>query len=291
MSTVYLNGEFLPKEEARISVDDRGFLLSDGIYEVSAAYRGRFFRMDRHLDRMRFGLRELRIAYDPGDLPEVHERLLDENGLGNVEVSTVYVQVTRGVAPRTHHFPPGPVAPSVYAFASEFIRPSREAWERGYRSITVPDRRWSRVDIKSIALLPNVLAQQAAVDAGARDAILVKDGIAVEGSHNNLFAVFGETVVTHPASNLILHGITREYVLELAMGLGYPVEERALQVEEIYSAEELFFTGTTTEVRPTVSVDGRAIGSGGVGPVTRALYDAFLQGVAGAPAGAATARS
>ncbi len=279
MGTVYLNGEFLPKAEARVSVDDRGFLLADGIYEVSAAYRGRFFRLGRHLDRMRFGLRELKIGYDPSPLVEVHEQLLRRNDLEGAEVSTVYVQITRGVANRTHHFPAPPLPPTVYAFAARYVRPPREEWEKGYRAIMVPDRRWSRVDIKSIALLPNVLAQQAAVEAGAKDALLVKDGVALEGSHNNVFAVFGKTVVTHPASNAILHGITREYVLELARSLGFPVHERAIQVEDLLGASEVFFTGTTTEIRPTVELDGRSVGDGRVGPVSRALYEAFLEGV------------
>lgn len=279
MVTVYLNGEYLPDREARVSVNDRGFLFGDGVYEVTPAYRGAFFRLERHLERLRKGLGTLRIDYAPEELEEVHRRLLHENDLEREEVSTVYVQVTRGVAPRTHHFPPDPVAPTVYAFAAPYRRPSRERWEEGYRAITVPDRRWSRVDVKSIALLPNVLAQQAAVDAGVKDAILVRNGVALEGSHNNLFAVVDGAVVTHPSTNEILHGVTRAYVLELAREVGIPVEERALQVEQLFGADEVFLTGTTTEVRPCVEVDGRRIGSGAVGPVTRRLFDAFLEGI------------
>lgn len=279
MSTVYLNGEYLSKNEARVSVDDRGFLFGDGVYEVTPAYRGTFFRLNRHLDRMRRGLDALRIDYDVSDLPGIHERLVAENGLTDEEVSVVYIQVTRGAAPRTHHFPPEPVDPTVYAFADVYHRPSRERWSRGYRAVTVPDRRWARVDIKSIALLPNVLSQQAAVDAGVKDAVLVKDGVALEGAHNNLFFVFDDTVVTHPASHEILHGITREFVLELARSEGLDVEERAVPVEAMFEADEVFFTGTTTEVRPCVEVDGRPVGDGEVGPVTRRLFDAFLDGV------------
>lgn len=291
MSTVYLNGAFIPKEDARIPVDDRGFLFGDGVYEVTPAYRGRFFRMERHLARLRGGLSALRIDYDPTDFGELHERMLVENGLEDDDISYVYMQVTRGVAPRTHHFPPTPVPPTVYAYASGYARPVREVWERGFGAVTVPDRRWSRVDIKSIALLPNVLAQQAAVDAGVKDAIFVRDGVAMEGSHNNLFAVYDDTLVTHPASNLILHGITREVVLELARERAIPVEERAIPIEELWDADELFFTGTTTEIRPTVTVDGRTIGDGRVGPVTRALFDALLETLereTGAPQHAAT---
>jgi len=279
MSTVYLNGSYVPKEEALIPVDDRGFLLSDGIYEVTPAYAGRFFRMDRHLARMRRGLGELRIAFDPERLREVHRRLLADNGLEDEEVSIVYVQVTRGVAPRTHAFPEGRVEPTVYAFAKAFQRPPREAWEQGFAAVTVPDRRWARVDIKSIALLPNVLAQQAAAEAGATDALLVKDGVAIEGAHSNFFAVLGGTVVTHPRSNAILPGITREYVLELVDELGLPAEERPIQLEELLGAEEAFFTGTTTEIRPTVRIDGRAVGEGRPGPITKRISEAFHEGV------------
>lgn len=290
METVYLNGSYLPGSEARISVHDRGFLLSDGVYEVTPAYRGRFFRLDRHLRRFRRGLNALRIGLDPGNLGEVHRRLLSENDLEGEEASIVYVQVTRGAAPRTHAFPTDPVEPTVYAFAKAYRRPSRERWEEGFSCVTVPDRRWSRVDIKSISLLPNVLAMQAAVDRGADEALLVRDGVALEGAHNNVFAVLDGTLVTHPATNLILHGITRELVLELARKADRPVRERPIQVEELEDAEEVFFTGTTTEVKPIVRVDGRPVGDGRVGPVTRALFEAFL-GRIEEEVGAAAARA
>lgn len=279
MSIVYLNGAFVDAAEARIPVEDRGFLFADGIYEVTPAYRGRFFLMDRHRDRLLKGLCELRIDADTSGLADVHDRLLRENGLADEEVAYVYLQITRGVAPRTHAFPKSPVAPTVYAFAKAYRRPDREVWDRGFEAVTVPDRRWARVDIKTIALLPNVLAQQAAAEAGVADALLVRDGIALEGAHNNFFAVFGETVVTHPKSNVILHGITRGYVVEMARELGLDVQERPIQVEELARADEAFFTGTTTEVRPTVRIDGRPVGKGSVGPVTRRLFDAFLQRV------------
>ena len=276
MSVVFLNGEYLPKAEARVSVDDRGFLFSDGVYEVTAAYRGRLFRFEEHVERMAKGLHALRIGYDPAALREVKQELLERNGLADAEAAYVYVQVTRGVAPRTHAFPKDTPRPTVYGFANPYHRPERERWERGFRAVTIPDTRWARVDIKAISLLPNVLAQQAAVDAGVDDAIYVKDGIAMEGAHNNLFAVFDGVVVTAPKSNYILHGISRDVVIQLAHGLSIPVEERSIPLAELYRADEVFFTGTTTEVRPTVEVDGRQIGNGTVGPVSRRLFDAFL---------------
>lgn len=279
MSLVYLNGAWKRPEEALVPVGDRGFLLSDGIYEVTPAYRGRFFLMDRHRERLLRGMCELRIDADIDRLGQVHEELLDHNDLRGTEISYVYLQITRGVAPRTHAFPKDPVPPTVYAFAKEYRRPDPDRWGAGFEAITVPDRRWARVDIKTISLLPNVLAQQAAVDAGVSDAIMVRDGVALEGAHNNFFAVFGETVVTHPTTNVILPGITRAYVIELARELGLGVEERPIQVEELTRADETFFTGTTTEIRPTVAIDGRPVGAGEVGPVTRRLFDAFLERV------------
>lgn len=277
---VYLNGEYMPRPEARVPVGDRGFLFADGVYEVSPAYRGRFFRLDRHVARMRRGLCALDLDARLEGLEEVHAELLRRNGLEDEEVSVVYYQVTRGVAPRSHHFPRPAPEPTVYAYAGPYRRPPREEWEEGYAAITVPDQRWGRADLKTTQLLPNSLAQEQAKRAGVADAIFVRDGLALEGAHNNLFAVVGETVVTHPASNQVLPGVVRDYVLELAREEGLSVEERPLPVDELQYVGELFFTGTTTEIRPTVEVDERPVGDGRVGPVTRRLYDAFLRGVA-----------
>jgi D-alanine transaminase len=276
MSIVYLNGEYIPKEKAFVSVDDRGFLFGDGIYEVTAVYRGRLFRWDRHLARMKRGLAALRIDFDPSSLEEVHHRLIRDNGLSDVKISYVYAEITRGVAKRTHKFPPIPPTPTVYLYSGEYNRPSREEWEKGYRSVTVPDQRWARRDQKTIQLLANVFAAQAAVDHGVDEIVFVHEGMAIEGSHNNFFMVFGNTVVTHPLSNQILPGITREVVIELANRLGYEVQERPVPLAEMFEADEVFHSGTLSEVKPSVEVDGRTIGDGKVGPVTRALFDAFL---------------
>ena len=222
------------------------------------------------------GLSALGIAFDAASLERVKQELLARNGLDDVPVAYVYVQVTRGVAPRTHAFPDPPVAPTVYGFANEYRRPALERWQQGYDAITIPDQRWARADIKAIALLPNVLAQQAAVEADVTDTIFVRDGIALEGSHANLFAVFDGVLTTAPRSNYILHGVTREFVIELADALGIPVEERAFTLRELYAADEVFLSGTTTEVRPSVEIDGRKIGDGRVGPVARSLFESFL---------------
>jgi D-alanine transaminase len=277
MNLVYLNGQYLPKEEAFVSVDDRGFLFGDGIYEVTAIYGGKPFRFDRHLARINRGLSALRIEFDPSGLEEIHHRLVQDNGLDSVQVSYVYTQITRGVAKRTHKFPPDPPPPTVYLFSGEYQRPPREAWERGYRSVTVHDQRWARRDLKTIQLLANVFGAQAAVDQGVDEIVFVNEGMAIEGSHNNFFMVFGKTLATHPLSNQILPGITREVVFDLAARLGYEVQERPVPVAEMFQADEAFHSGTLSEVKPCVEVDGIPIGDGKVGPVTRALFDAFLE--------------
>jgi D-alanine transaminase len=281
MSTVYLNGEFLPEEEARISANDRGFLLADGLYEVTPVYRGKLFLADRHIARLDRGLSELRIDFDTAAVEGIKRTLVQENRLEGAETALVYLQVTRGVAPRTHAFPKDPVPPTVYAFARAWQRPSRERWEQGFRAITVPDDRWMRVDIKTIQLLPNALAMQAAAEADAQNVVFVRDGVVTEGGHANLFAVLDGVLRTHPADNLILHGITRGFVLELARAAQIPVQERAFTAEELVRAGEVFYTGTTTEVYPVVDIDGRAVGDGSVGPVTRGLHAAFMDVLAG----------
>ncbi len=276
---VYLNGEYVRKEEARISVDDRGFLLADGVYEVTPAYHGELFKLDRHLERLAGGLEALRIESDVAALAEVHDRLLELNELTAAPAAMIYIQVTRGpAAARTHGFPAS-TQPTVYAFARSWDPPGIERWEEGWSAVTVPDRRWARVDIKSIALLPNVLAQQAALDAGADESILVRDGVALEGAHANLFIVRDGALITHPRTHQILAGVTRETVLELADELGLTSDERPNQVEELATAEEVFLTGTTTEIRPIVKLNGRPVGPGKPGPISRRLFEAYRERV------------
>ena len=277
MSTVYLNGAFVPSEEAVVSVEDRGFLLGDGVYEVAPFYEGVALFLDRHMRRLRRSLDAIRIDFDVTGLDGILRKLVLLNQLEGADRSLVYLQITRGCALRTHYFPEGRVEPTVYAFAKTWSRPADEVWNRGFRAITVPDLRWPRVDIKTICLLPNALAFQAAKDAGVDDCILVKDGVAIEGAHQNFWGVFDGVAVTHPETNLILSGITRGVVLELAHARGIPVVERPIMLEELSEAEELFYTGTTGEVRPCVEVDGRPVGDGRVGPVTRALSRALLE--------------
>jgi len=275
---VYLDGRYLPKEEAFVSVDDRGFLFGDGVYEVTRSMRGALFQEGEHWRRLEFGMREIGIdasGIDRGSIREIYEHLIAENGLAEAD-ATVYLQITRGCAPRTHAFPRPACAPTVYAFASPFNIPT-ELRREGVHAITHPDIRWARCDIKTINLLPNVVAKQRAVEAGAWEAILVRDGVLMEGSSTNLFGVVDGELRTAPKTNYILPGITRDVLLVLATELGVRYRETPIFTSQIGRLEELFVTGTTTDVQPIVRLDGRPVGDGTVGPVARALQRALME--------------
>jgi D-alanine transaminase len=270
---VYLNGSFLPKEQALVPVEDRGFIFGDGVYEVWRIVNGQLFESDRHMARLTRGLGELRIA-PPADaalvrIQEIADRLIAENGLADGE-GTLYLEITRGVAPRAHHFPPAGTAPTVFAMARPFV-PPEELRAKGVTAVTVPDIRWMRCDIKTIQLLPNVMAKQAATERGAFEAILVRDGVVTEGSHANVIGVIGGEIRTHPTNNLILPGITRAVVLELARGAGIPVREEPFLASELPRVDELFIAGTTADVMPIVRVDDHMIGRGVPGPIAQRL--------------------
>lgn len=281
---VYLNGDFIPHEDARVPVDDRGFLFADGVYEVVRVYDGRVFLWPEHLQRLHDGLAAVGIA-DPDThrLEDVALRLLAKNGLNEGD-ATVYVQVTRGAAPRKHAFPSPAVAPTVYVAARPFTTYPADFFQKGVAAITVPDTRWARCDIKSIALLPNVLANQQAHASDAFEALFVRDGVVLEGSHSNLLAVYDDTLVTYPACNYILAGITRELVLELAERVGIAVRLGAIAAERLFEADELFLSGTTTEIMPVARVDGRTVGGGAPGAITRELQQAFRERIRNAAA-------
>lgn len=270
---VYLNGQFLPKTEARISPDDRAFLFADGAYEVVRAYRGHLFRAKEHWDRFDYSLKALRIAPPANtDFSAIATELLKRNQLLEAE-ATVYLQVTRGAAPRKHAFP-ADTAPTVYAFAAPFANPV-EKWTNGVKIITLPDQRWARCDIKSISLLPNVLANQQAQEAGAHEAILVRDGFALEGSLSNFAAVLDGVLRTAPRTNYILPGISRLVALGLCSALRIPVREFPVAEAELKCATEAMLFGTTNEVMPVVQINDRKLGDGRPGPVTRQLQQAF----------------
>ena len=273
----YLNGEFVPRDEARISVDDRGFLFADGIYEVVRVHKGRTVAMREHLLRFEAGLRALQIDFgDVAGLADVARKLMEENGHDEGE-ATIYFQITRGTAPRIHAFPQPAVKPTVFITTRRFPGYPDDFFLDGVEAITVPDDRWARCDVKSISLLPNVLANQRAHAAGAFEALFVRDGIVLEGSHANVFAVLDGRLVTYPACNYILNGITRMQVLALAQELGIPGGEGFLPYARLFEAEEIFLSGTTTEVMPVVRVDGRKVFDGEPGPVTRKLQKAYRE--------------
>jgi len=271
---VYFNGEFLSKDAVRLSPDDRGFLFGDGVYEATASYDGRFLALDRHMARLQRGLDELEIGGVAADsLIPVHHELLRQNDLTSTW-AMVYVQVTRGAAAqRTHAFPAPRVPATVYAVARKVV-PKYSA-ERGVGAITVPDLRWSRCDLKTTNILPNCLANQQAQEAGCYEAIFVRDGAALEGTHTGLFAVIGGELRTSPLSNYMLPSVTRELVLDLCCRHGIPVRETALPIDELRAAEEIFLVGTTSEVLPVVDLDGRKLGGGVPGPISRRLQSLF----------------
>ncbi|MBN1994796.1 MAG: D-amino-acid transaminase [Anaerolineae bacterium] len=275
---VYFNGQYLPKQEAKISPDDRGFLFADGVYEVIRAYQGRLFQTDPHLQRLARSLRELQIGGpDPEIFREVAQQLLHHNQLGDSD-ALVYIQVTRGAAPRRHTFPGSHVSPTVYATATPF-NPPREKMEQGIKIILTPDLRWTRCDIKSVSLLPNVLASQQAQESDAAEAVFVRDGALTEGTHTNFAAVRNGQLVTYPKSHYILGGITREVVLSLCANLNIPVKEFPLLEKDLPSAEEMMLLGTTSEIMPVVRVNDWPVGDGQPGPITQKLQQAFRRRV------------
>lgn len=273
---VYLDGNFVPLEEASVSPLDRGFMFADGVYEVVRSYRGSLFQQEAHIKRLRSSLREIRIGQGAADgIDGIFPDLLERNGLTDSE-ALVYLQVTRGAAPRAHQFPVPEGPPTVYAHAVPFDPPFEQR-DRGIPVILVPDTRWSRCDIKSTALLPNILARQMAEDAGAGESIFIRDGMVTEGSSSTFCAVFSGTVVTHPESNVVLPGITKKVVFDLCARTGIPVAERPFREDELSRAAEMMLLSTSREVMPVVSVDGLEVGDGTPGQLTRKIQAAFSE--------------
>lgn len=280
MPILYLNGRYVPEAQAAISPLDRGFLFADAIYEVVRYHRGRPYRLAEHVERMREGFAAIRLEASPDFFPEVGGRLLEENGLSDKD-AFVYAQVSRGAAPRYHAFPPEGTTPTIFAFAREVDPPPPP---EGGKAILLTDERWGRCDIKSVMLLPNVLAAQKAREAGAIEAILVRDGFALEATKANLFIAAKGVLRTAPNGPRILPGVTRTATIAAARRLGLTVEERAFTVEEMHAAQEVFLASTTLWTYPIVSVEGRVIGNGKPGPVARMLREALVAEFQGAGA-------
>jgi D-alanine transaminase len=272
-----LNGEHMPLSAVRISALDRGFLFGDAVYEVLRIYNGKPWLVDEHFARLGRSLGSIRIH--GVDLARLRQRMMETIAAGPFAEAIVYIQITRGAAPRTHTFP-GNVTPLEFLYVQEFRDPYVQARQEGAAVVTVPDIRWGHCDIKSTNLLANVLAAQTAKEAGCVEALLCSDeGIVSEGTHTSFFGVLDGKVLTAPNSNHILPGITRGLVLRLAQRARIDLHEHELRRPDLTRVSELFLTGTTSEVLPVVRVDGQPIADGKPGPVTRRFQQAYREAV------------
>ena len=268
----YLNGEYLPLSEARISPLDRGFLFGDGAYEVVPVYSRRPFRLDEHLRRLQTTLDGIRLA-NPHSVEQWREIILRIVADADFDDQAVYIQVTRGAdSKRDQAFPRG-VPPTVFLFTSPLVRPTPEQRASGVAAITAEDIRWARCDLKAVALLANVLLRQQAVDAGCAETIMLRDGFMTEGAASNIFVVKDGVILTPPQDGRILPGITYDVVLELAARHGAAHAVRPVSEAELRSADEVWMTSSTKEVLAIVTLDGRPVGLGQPGPVTRRMHD------------------
>jgi D-alanine transaminase len=272
-----LNGVQMPLEEVKISALDRGFLFGDSVYEVLRIYRGKPWLLEPHWQRFAASLDAVRIG--GVDLDRLKRRMLDTIAAGSFQEALAYLQITRGVAPRRHVFPEN-TPPTEFLYIQEFSDPYVSKRREGVAVITQPDLRWQRCDIKSTNLLGNVLAMQAADEAGCTEALLyAADGTMTEATHTSFFAVMDGTLVTTPTGSAILPGITRRFLLELAGQIGVPCRQRTLRRHDLTTVSELLLSGTTVEVLPIVRLDGAPVGNGRVGPVTLRLLDVYQAAV------------
>lgn len=274
MSIVYLNGEFLPPEQAMVPVMDRGYLFGDGVYEVIPAYGGKAFRLPQHLKRLRNSLDAIRIPspFDDAQWRSVLDELLRRNP---GEDQSIYLQVTRGVMKKRDHAFDDSLKPSLFAMVTPIAPADPSLASEGIKAITLNDIRWQSCHIKAITLLPNVLLRQQAIDAGAVEAILIKDGYATEGAASNLFIVHNGILMTPPKGPRLLPGITRDLILELAAHHALPYRESDISSEDLINADEIWLTSSTKEIMPVTSLDNVRVGDGKPGAVYKrmsALY-------------------
>lgn len=270
--TILFNHQLIDRSQAQVDIEDRGYQFGDGVYEVIRVYEGKTFCLPEHVERLQRSAREIGITlpYDEQRMEELLLQLLHANRIHN---GTIYLQVSRGVAPRSHPFPKKSEA-IVVAYTNEAERPY-SSLNNGIRAVITEDIRWLRCDIKSLNLLGSVLAKQYATENGCEEAILHRDGRVTEGSSTNVFRIKDGTLYTHPANNLILHGINRAVTLELAQELQIPVKEESFTTDALFQADEIFVTSTTMEISPVITVNGRKVGDGKPGKVTRQLQHAF----------------
>jgi len=271
-----MNGGFIRRESAVVDVEDRGYQFGDGVYEVVPIVEDKPFKLDEHLARLIRSAGEVGITMDTDNVDEIKSNLLKLCKLNHLRNGIVYVQITRGVSPRAHAYPPSSVLPQVIAYTVESSRPLKQQ-EEGVRCILTKDIRWLRCDIKSLNLLGNVMAKQQAVEKQAYEALFHREEVVTEGSSSNVFMVKNNVVYTHPANHFILNGITRQTILELCSTLNVNVLETAFTIEQLMTADEVFITSSTIEILPVVEVDGNMIGKGIPGSTTRLLQDRLIK--------------
>jgi D-alanine transaminase len=271
----FLNGEYLPLEECRISVLDRGFIFGDGIYELLPVYKNEPFYLTQHLARLQRSMAEIRIdsPFDESEWMALINNLIQQSEHDDL---AIYIQVTRGIAPRDHVFPKVSQA-TVFAMANPLPVNSSEHLQQGVELITSEDIRWQRCDIKVISLLANILAKQEAAQASAVEAIMVRDGYALEGAASNLFVVRDGTIYTHPKDNLILPGVTRDFVLELLNELKIECKQQRIPKDWLFSSDELWITSSTKEVLAATKIDQKMVANGKPGELWRKTYDLYQQ--------------
>jgi D-alanine transaminase len=270
---VYLNGDYLPLAEARIPVLDRGFIFGDGVYEVIPVYDRRPFRLHHHLDRLQHSLDGIRLA-NPHSAAEWQALIAPIVEQADWPDQGIYLQVTRGPAPRDHAFPKD-TRPTVFIMATALTAPPAEVVANGVAAITTPDNRWLRCDLKTTSLLANVLLRQASVDAGCAEAILIRDGLLTEGSASSVFVVRDGVILAPPHSSLVLPGITYDVVVELARQEGIALALRPVSEAELRSADEIWLTSSTKEITAVTRLDGQPVGDGRPGPLFRRLHAAY----------------
>lgn len=275
---VYLNGDWLPLDEAKISVLDRGFLFADGIYEYIPVYQGNLFRLDKHLQRLQRSLQAIKLAplLSMDGIADILREMVRKQGGGNL---SIYLQITRGVGTqRSHIYGDQAPPPTVFAMATALNKTPLQSIEeqKGIRAITVEDIRWKRCDIKSIALLPNVMLQQLAYEQQAEEAIMIRDGQVTEGTASNVYMVKSNTILTPPQSQFILGGITRDLIIELAHQHKLPLQETLITEQDLSEADEIWISSSAKELVPVVQLNGKAVANGKAGPIWETMARIYL---------------
>jgi len=273
--TIYLNGEYMPIEEAKISVLDRGFIFGDGVYEVIPVYSRKAFRLAEHLRRLQYSLDGIKLAnpHSDGEWAGICSKLI---ALNSGDDQYLYLHITRGVAKRDHVFPNPPVKPTVFMMSNPLSVPPEALLQSGVCAVTAQDNRWLRCDIKSIALLPNVLLRQMAVEAGCVETVLIRDNeFMTEGAASNIFVVNNGKLLAPPKDNLMLPGITYDVILEIAAANSIPFEVRKIAVGEVFAADELLLTSSTREVLAITRLDGKPVGNGKPGAMFAGLHKLY----------------